>query len=205
MRELRLPAAVVRHRLIDATVGLVAEGGSRAVTASTVARRAGVGQSAVIRSFGGRDQLLKSAAASLARVPVLPAPDPRDASDSIEATLQRLVRAHRAFAARSPERFAALLQFSSAALWDAPSLGPILASRNASIRATARAHLVQLQASGEAASTADVTILAAGFVDAMTGIEICHLVDDDPVARDAAYRELCAALLLELGRRARRV
>lgn len=194
------PEAAVRHRLIESTIAIIAADGVRAVTATAVTEHATLRVHTVSRFFGSRDQLLQSAALSVVGDAVLPFPDPRDSGDTPLVTLDRLARAHRRHTARSPERFAALLQLSSAALFTAPSLRPVLASRHRRVRATAEAHLRQLQVAGSIRAELELPVVAAGLMDAMTGIEICHLIDADAQIRDAAYRELCLGLTTRLTR-----
>lgn len=195
--------AATRHRLVEATVEIIAADGVRALTATAITQRAQLELHAVTRYFGSRDQLLVSAATAISRCRVLPVADPRDSAESPRDTLLRLAAAHRAFTLRSPERFAALLQLSSAALFTAPVLRPVLAARHGRVRATATTHLLQLQRAGSIGPGVDLPLIAAGFADAMTGIEICHLVDADPAARDAAYRELCVVVADRLSRTGR--
>ncbi len=192
MLDRHQPDAVIRRRLLDATIALVAADGVRAVNAASVTSAASVERSAVTRYFGSCDQLLLSAALLVTRRTVLPVPRPLSASRSTISTLTSLAEAHRGYVDRSPERFAAILQLSSAALFGTPQILAPLAARTAKARAAAEAHLTQLQSAGRIRPGTEISLIAAGFVDAMTGIEICHIIDQDATIRDDGYRGLCA-------------
>lgn len=60
MRAEKLETAVRREQIARATLGLIAEGGMRAVRIGAVARRVGVAPSAIYRHFSGKEDLLEA-------------------------------------------------------------------------------------------------------------------------------------------------
>ena len=63
-RDPKLDAAIV-----EATLGLLAEGGYAAVTMEAVASRAGIGKATLYRRYAGKDQLVVDAVATLTEPP----------------------------------------------------------------------------------------------------------------------------------------
>lgn len=58
MRTTRLESAARREQIARATLGLIAEGGLKAVRIGAIARRVGVAPSAIYRHFAGKEELL---------------------------------------------------------------------------------------------------------------------------------------------------
>lgn len=192
------PDAAVRSRLIDATIPIVALHGVRAVDSATVCHAAMLEVSAVSRYFGSTDRLLRSTVQSVARRPVLPLPAQDDPSRTAEEMLTFLALTHRRYVARSPVRFAAILQFSSATLFGWYALRPPLSVRHARSRTTAKDHFIPFDRSGDPEHQS-FDALADAFVNALTGIEMCHVIDGDPTVRDASYAGLVTAFGPRLG------
>jgi hypothetical protein len=178
-----------RTALIRATCELVADGGTRAVSAAAVCDAARMSHLALEACFGNVATLVDETNRFLCLAPVFTAAEASSASRSVNATLARLTDQHRSFVDVWPARFAAIMQFASTALFDAPGMLPPIADRNRRERRAATGHFLPLRARGAIDGSIDVISTVSLFVDTLAGIEMCFLIDGDRVLRASAYRE----------------
>lgn len=192
------PDHLARTRLISAASALLAAGGLGAISEHAVAAQAQLPADAVRTCFGDTDALLAATTFALASFDIFSEPEPRYVSRSVAKVLDALAVSHRRYVDDDPNRYAALLQLAAASVFVGHELLDPLAERHRRSRATVEHHLRALDGQGLLAAGHDLAAVAGVFVDAATGIEMCHVLDRDEELRRLGYAALQLSLLERL-------
>jgi hypothetical protein len=196
----KLARSDVHDRVVDATVGILAIDGVAAVSEAVVADAAMIDLRDLRGMFASVPELLLATAVELSAFQALRPPGAGAAGRSAAETVQFLVDQHHDRVSNQPTRFAALVQLSSASMFAQPELRPPLAARARRARRATWQHFELLEHERRIPLGKDLAAIAGAFVDALTGVELCHLVDRDEALRDAAYREVATTVTLRLKR-----
>ena len=82
--------ALTRHKLLEATLALMGEGGLHGVSLDAVARRAGVTKGAIYDNFASKDAMIVAALASLPEEALAPIVWPKGREGSVRERMRRL-------------------------------------------------------------------------------------------------------------------
>lgn len=181
--------AETERRLLEATLRLIADGGTRAVTLARVGEAAGYSRGIVTHQFGSRDELL-ARAARYAQAS-LPAPQTElRGLDQLLLVLRGYLEALRPLA--PPTR--AFLQMWAEAVTSEPSLREVFQTRDAHFRALLAGYLTDGLAAGTVRRGTDPAATAALLVTQLRGAGLQLMLTGDTDAYDRAGAALLALL-----------
>ena len=184
--------AETERRVLGATLQLIAEGGTRAVTLARVGEAAGYSRGIVTHQFGSRDELLARAAQYAQATLPAPETDLRGLDQLLLTLRTYLVELRRKTTATR-----AFLQMWAEAVTSEPALRRVFVERDAHFRALLEGYLADGLAAGTVRAGTDPAATAALLVTHLRGAGLQLMLTGDEPAFDAAGAALLA--LVEQG------